>query len=518
MLDSANSNSQIHLRELPPPPTVTTSTSSVASQELVSSSSLNSSASIRSVNTNGTANSGSNTTSTASSGTTLEAGQSTSITNEGVTATYVSSGNGSQTLTALSGSFTAGSNIVEPLPTGTPGQSPRPAPPGVILKINQVKGATTGSTNLLTDAKIFGYDPLTGQVLRFNINLKTDVGTVDPSFTPINVPGSPASAGLNLGYDGNMLVVLVGSGSTVYAYNATTGAAVGSFTTSQPVNAIATADTVTVLGSYANNQLQTINLQQSLQTGVAQPATGSSTFTPAAGFTLLGGLAGIPGSTALTTTVAALFNTFQPNQLELGTQTISTANVSTHKKKTTLTYKLSGGTPTAYTPLGTYVPVNPNLPNATIPGSALGSVDQSTALVASASNGVNTITTSSGVLTLAYPNPLAALSGTFRGDLTSSALIDIQGDVQSVRGGSANGMVLNDNGNLNLVKFFTVTNSTIVGQPLGHVNIVNRSNVLILTPSRTINGSEGSFPDDGRNGVTVDPNLQPIGPLSQTGD
>ena len=516
VLDSVSSNSQVHLRELPPPPVTTTSTSSVASQELVSSSSESSSASLRSVNTTSTPTSGSNTSSTASSGTTLQAGQSTTITNEGVSATYNSSGNGGQTLTALTGTFTPGTNIVEPLPTGTPGQSPRPAPPGVILKINQVEGATTASTNLLTDPKIFGYDAVTGQVVRFNINLKDDVGVVDTSFTPINVPGQPATAGLNLAYDGNMLVVLVGSGSAVYAYNATTGAAVGSFKTSQPVNAIATADTVTVLGSYANNQLQTINLQQSLQTGVAQPATGNSTFTPAAGFTLLGGLAGIPGSTSLTTTLAAYFNTFQPNQLELGTQTISTASVSSHKNK--LTYNLSGGTPTAVTEHGTYVPVNPTLPNASIPGSALGSVDQSTALVASASNGVNTVTTSSGALTIDYADPLVALSGTFRADLTGSALIDIQGDVQSVRGGSANGMVLNDNGNLNLVKFFSVSNSTIVGQPLGHVNIPNRSNVLILTPSRTINSSEGSFSNDGRNGVTVDPNLEPIGPLSQTGD
>ena len=58
---------------------------------------------------------------------------------------------------------------------------------------------------------------------------------------------------MNLGLNGSQLDVLVGSGTTVYAYNATTGAAVGSFTTSEPVNSIASTDTVTVLGSYATN-------------------------------------------------------------------------------------------------------------------------------------------------------------------------------------------------------------------------------------------------------------------------
>ena len=70
-------------------------------------------------------------------------------------------------------------------------------------------------------------------------------------------------------------------------------------------------------------------------------------------------------------------------------------------------------------------------------------------------------------------------------------------------------MILNDTGNLNLVKFASITNSTIVGQPVSHIQIRNRSDVTVLTPSRTA----GS-----RNGVTVDSNLRPIGPLSQTND
>jgi hypothetical protein len=101
------------------------------------------------------------------------------------------------------------------------------------------------------------------------------------------------------------------------------------------------------------------------------------------------------------------------------------------------------------------------------------------------------------------------LSESFRPDLVGSALIDIQGSVQSIRGGTAKGLVLNDSGNLNLVKFQSVADSTIVGQPIGHIQFLKRSHILILTPSRTAAG---------RNGVTVDPSLSQIGPLSQPND
>jgi hypothetical protein len=508
VLDSVGPNTQIHLRDLPPPPSSTTTTTSTLG--VVSTlSGTTTGAAVRST-----------VTTTSPSSTTLQAGQSATITNEGVSASYQVGPHGAQTLTSISGTFTPGSNIVEPLPTGTPGQTPRPAPPGVILKVNQIEGNSTAAVNLLTDPKIFGYDPTTGDVVRFDVNLTNDTGTIDSTFTPISVPGDPAAVGLNLGWNGNQLNVLVSSGTTIFAYNATTGAAVGSFTASEPINSIASTDTVTVLGSYATNQLQMINLPLSLQTGVVQPATGNpQPFTPAAGFTLLGGLTGLPGSSSVTATVAATFNTFQPTQLQLGLQSINTTSVSVHKKSAKFSYRFSGGTASAVTEGGAFTPVTPNLPSPTTPGAALGSIDQSTALVTGLSNGANTISLGSGgTLTLTYPDQLVALSEAFRPDLASSALIDVQGDVQSIRGGSANGAVINDNGNLNLVQFNSVTNSTIIGQPVGHLNITTRSNTTVLTPSRTINGSNGSFTNDGRNDVTVDKNLNPIGPLSQTGD
>ena len=506
VLNSVGAGSEVLLRELPPAPSTTTSTTSTAVPVLISSTSPNSSAELKFINTNSTPTSSGS--SSSSSAATLEAGQSTSITNDGVTADYQSQNNGGQTLTGISGTFEAGTNIVEPLPTGQPSQTQPPAPPGVILKINRVNGASAGPVNLLTDPKIFGYDSVTDQVLEFALNLKTNTGSVDPNFTPITVSGAPASVGLNLGYDGQQVVLLVGNGTTVTAYNATTGTMVGSFTTTEAVNSIASTSTVTVLGNTATNSLEMINLSASLATGTAQSAPGDpSNFSPATGFTLLGGLTGAAGSPSIAAAVGATFDTFQPTQPVLGLQAIDTVSVS---QKGDLKYKFTGGTPTAFTQDGAYTPVQTTQPiPATQPGSALGSIDQSLALVASVSNGMNQVDTSFGVVTLDDPNLLTALSQAFRPDLNASALVDIQGDVQSVRGSSANGMVLNDNGNLNLVKFASVTNSTIVGQPLSHLQIIHRSNDMVLTPSRTVGN---------RNGVQVSKGLQPIGALAQTFD
>ncbi len=268
-----------------------------------------------------------NSTSTTTSSSTLEAGQSAEITNaQGVTSSYVSDGGNAQVLTAVTGDFTATSNILEPLAAGQARTEP-PAPPGIILKANSIGGAPTSTVNLLTDSKIFGYDPTTGQLIRFDLNLATNKGAIDPTFTPISVPGDPANAGVNIAQDGSQLVVLVSSGTSVYAFNANTGAAVGSFTTTAPINFIASTATTTVLGGYQTNQLQMINLPASLQTGTEQPLGSAQPFTPASEVTLLGGVTGVAGSNNLYATIAAHFSTLQPNQTQLGIQSIGTVQV-----------------------------------------------------------------------------------------------------------------------------------------------------------------------------------------------
>ena len=521
ILDSIGSDTQVNLRALPPAPVTTTvlPTSSL----LVASSASSATSAPSSTSPTSTTNSTSSiilfrefatttTTSSSGAGTTLEALESTTVTNPyGVSTSYVSNGNGSQTLTSVSGEFRSAGNIVEPLPAGQPPQTVPPAPPGVILKVNQIRGAVNAPINPQTDSKIFGYDSTTGQLIRFDLNLNTDTAVVDSTFTPINVPGDPAVAGLDLAWNGQQRDVLVSSGSTIYAYNPTTGAFVGSFTTSVPINSIAGTDTLTVLGSYQTNQLYAINLSASLQAGTAQPAAGNpQPFTPQPQFTLLGGLTSAPGTNTVFATVAAHFDTTQPDMTQLGLEAIGTASVRTIKGQGSIIFnQFTSLASTAEKNQNAFVNIPAIQPATSPPGQALGSIDQSLAAVASASGGKNTVFTENGTFTFDYPDALAALSQSFRPDLVGAALIDIQGTVQSIRGTTAKGMLLNDTGNLNLVKFRSVTDSTIVGQPISHIQFLKRSHILILTPSRTAAG---------RNGVTVDRSLNRIGPLSQPND
>jgi hypothetical protein len=503
VLNSIGPDTQIHLRALPPAP-VTTTTTATSSVVTVITPTGASGAVVTPF--------GTTTTTTTSSDVSLQAGQSGTVSSPyGTTSTYISNGALAQTLSATSGQFTSAGNIVEPLPAGQPPQTVPPAPPGVIFKANRIDGIATSAVDLLTDSKIFGYDPTTGDVVRFDLNLYTSTATVDPTFTPISVPGDPAVAGLNLGWNGNQLDLLVSSGTTVYAYNATTGSAVGSFTTSVPINSIGSTDILTVLGSYATNELEAINLPASLQSGSAQPAPGNPrAFTPSPEFTLLGGLTGAPGSNNVEATVAAHLDTTQPSVTQLGVQAVNTVSVnSIPSGGTVLSYELSSVGHTAIQQKGEFVNVQPSALDTSQPGPALGSIDQTLALVVGTSNGTNIVDTQSGEIIFDYPNLLTGLSESFRPDLAGTAVIDVQGTLSSFRGSTANGLVLNDTGNLNLVKLGQVTNSTIVGQPISHLDIKSRSNVLALTPSRTVGG---------RNGVTVYHNLKVIGPLSQPND
>jgi hypothetical protein len=401
----------------------------------------------------------------------------------------------------------------------------------VILKINTISGGATGPVNLQADPVLFGYDPSTGDIVKFTVDLTTDTanpatGTPNPDGVLLSLPNAqfstkPTTVGLNLGTYNDQVVLLVGAGTTVAAYDPSTGTFLASLTTTNPVNAIGTGDQVTLLGNYqpGSQQVVAINLQQSLASGTQQNAQGLPvTYSNTAGFTLLGGLSGLPGSNTVTSAVAAFFDTFQPTVNQLGYQPINTAQVDTKSPIPTVSTSLSGGTPSAVQSSGNYTPVTPNLPNPPAPpnlSAGLGSIDQSLALLTGFTSGKNNTATLSngGRLKLIYPNQLVALSEAYRPDLANSALIDVQGDVQSFRGGSATGMVFNDTGNLNLVTFGTITNSTIVGQPVSHLQIQNRSHVTVLTPLRTIVNTATYF-HDGRNGVAIDKGLQQIGPLS----
>jgi hypothetical protein len=458
---------------------------------------------------------------------TLEAGESASITTaQGVTLSYLSDGGRSQVLTGVSGSFSAQPNLLEPLAPGQALTEP-PAPPGIILKANSIGGHTRPLPNPLTDSKIFGYDPTTGQVVRFDLNLQSDTGKVDPTFAPISVPGKPATSEIDIAHDGNTLVLLVPSGKTVYAYNPETGAPIGSFTTAQPVESVTSAGNITVLGSVEINELHMINLPASLRTGVAQGLDSTAPFVPQAQVFGLGGLTGVAGSNNVYATLGAHFSSLQPTDYQLGVGAIGTVATPAVPVGTSTT--LSGASTTIYhvSPLqpqfslisrtglltnGNYttIQVNPVPPDQI--GGALGAVDQNLALDTGVSGGQNNLKlyapsslSSRGTMRLEYADLLTGLSQSFRTDLGGPALIDVQGDIQSVRSSQADGMLLNDTGNLATVKIQHINNSTIIGQPVSHLDFKSRTKTNVFTSARLAGN---------RNGATQIFNIQPIGPMS----
>ena len=139
-------------------------------------------------------------------------------------------------------------------------------------------------------------------------------------------------------------------------------------------------------------------------------------------------------------------------------------------------------------------------------------MDSSLALDLGVSQGVNVIQllgpntlADRGTVNFADPNLLSGLSESFRPDLVGSAVVDVQGDLRSFRAQDAQGLVLNDIGNLNLAQITHASDSAIIGEPVSHIQIAHRNNVSIISSNRKV---------DGRNDVTVVPGLNEVGPLS----
>lgn len=419
-----------------------------------------------------------------------------------------------QTLVGADGEFLSAGNILLQTAPGEPG--PPPAPPGVVIVIDQINGDMPAVPNLITDARIFGYDPATGEVLRFQLNLEAGTGVVDTAFAPIAVPGAPADAGVSLGRVGQRVVLLVNAGSSVSVYDATFGAALGSFAVPAGFTGIGSTDVTTVLVNPSANEMIMVDVGASLASGTATPPAGNpAPYSPAPGVTLLGGLTGLPGSSQVYASIAAPFNTLTPLENQLGFVNVMTTGTKPDPAGGFfITNQFSTVQQQAFSP---FAPIPAGNPDDT--AVAMGSVDRSLAIngVGTDKNGnpvPNSISLigqvnlgSRGSIVLAYPNQLSDLSESFRPDLTGSVLIDVQANIQSIRGNAAHNLVLNNAGNLNLVKFNRMSDSTIVGEPVGHIFLTRRDNVSIYSTTRDVGG---------RGGVNFVKNLQAIGPLSQT--
>jgi hypothetical protein len=418
---------------------------------------------------------------------------------QGRVASYVlDSANGTQ-LSSLSGTFMPGANLIVPSDISLPPH--RVPPPGVIVTINRVNGGATAKTPPLGDSQIYGYDATTNALIRFD-------AVTGQSLQSIPLPDSTTGVGgISLARDGTELVVLVGIGSNVLAFDATTGTAVGQFSIASlpagfaTVTGIATGGQTTVLADAADGPdgtIQEINVPQSLATG--QAVTIGSPFSPTSQFGLAGTLTGVPGTGNVFALGSAFFDTSQPNLKQAGILTVTPG-----------TTKLTESSRAGLTSGGAFITAGPNNGVAGSTSIALGSLDSNLALDTGAANGVNIVNlyspnglTSEGSFKLDDVNPLADLSQSFHPELTNTALIDVQGNVQSFTAKSATGMVLNVAGNFDLLQINNASNSSVIGLPFAHVNIPVRHNVTITTNSRLV-GTRG--------GVTVNASQKAVGPL-----
>ena len=236
---------------------------------------------------------------------------------------------GANTLTSVSGSpaivnFASLTTVPASAATIGVNPGPPPAPPGIVVSLGSVHGAPRASSDL-QDPEVFGYDPVANSLILFDATTGAELNTIPLS----SLGAGTMTAGVALARDAEQLVALVGSGSTIYAFNPLTGGLVGQFSTADlpgftSVDGIGSTGSRTALmdstaGSAGMAQL--IDVTTSLAAGNAVPI--GAVFTPQNEFTFAGGLAGIASENTLYATGSAFFNTQTPNLIQAGTMAIS---------------------------------------------------------------------------------------------------------------------------------------------------------------------------------------------------
>ena len=422
---------------------------------------------------------------------------------------YTNEATGGSILSGISGQFAPTLNQGVLFDPTRPGAAQ--PPPGVIIQIGMVDAGVKGGQPI-GSGQIFGYDGTANKLIRFDERTGAALQSIDVGGAAKNV------AGVGLGRNGRELVVLLGRGTTVQAFDAVTGAAVGQFSTANlgsigfndGIDGVAFNGTKTFLTDASGQFPPTatergiavaVDVTTSLSTGVAQVV--GSPFLSAREFEFAGGATGVAGVNNIFIAGAAHFDAFQPNLTQFGVLTLS-----------------AGGSPlretarTALTNLGQFINAGPSFVAKTGISDA-GSVEGLIARVTGVVNGQNIVTlyapnniATQGSLTLNDPNRLVGLSESFHPEVAGSALIDVQGNIQSFSAASVHGLALNDSGNFNIARIGSATDSTIVAQPFGHLDLLQRNNLVIVTPTRSVAD---------RAGVTVDPALRPLGPLSLPG-
>lgn len=427
-------------------------------------------------------------------------GQNAQIHLKQLPVTTTTSSSSSTGQSASTGIGSTSSAVSSPTMLGTPN--------GVMVVVNHVQGGQSQSNQVLGNAQIFAYDPQAKALVQFD--------AVDGSVhKTIPVPKmTDQVAGVSLGRDssGN-LVVLVSDGTTVFAFNAVSGQAVPNpFTTTNldgftEVDGLGSTGTATVLINSlggTHGQAQLINLGLSLNSGAAVVPSGHEAFQPDREIDLTGGATGLAGSQTIYATVAAHFDPLQPDRTQLGIMTLSTTGGTLQE-----TNVAEITSPAA-------IDIGATGEARALHDAALGSIDQQLALLDPATNVITLYNPKTlavtGTLKLDYPHQLQGLSESFHPELAGEALIDVQGSLSSFRAVDTHNLVINDAGTLGYVQIAQASNTAIVGDPVNHVNIPVRQNVQILSTSRVDSTTNTSIGD--RGGVTVEPNLKPLGPLT----
>ena len=434
----------------------------------------------------------------------------------GLTRTYFNDPtSGGTTLTSVTGQFAATPNLITLPNRQNPG--PSPPPPGIIVQLTNING----NGGEIGDAQVWGYDAVVNALVRFNTTTGQLLQAVPVGGVATN------AAGVGFGRDGRELVVLLARGTVVQAFDASTGAPVGAFSTTDlagfgfnAVDGIGYTGTVTVLSdstaqvtAQANGTTDFgvsigIDVTKSLAGGGLAVPIGTKPFVSDNGFSYSGGATGLAGTNNIYNFGAAIFDSFQSPNRQAGVLT-TTGYFTQAPHETTRTPLPNPSDPQGTTPF-----VNFGGPAGALTGTgpAIGSVEQLLAINEGVANGVNFIRfyvpgtlASAGSVNLQDPDPIVSLSTSFHPELAGSALVDIQGNVTLFSARKATGLALNDNGNLDLVQINDASFSTVIAQPLSHVQIGRRNDVVLVTPNRSV---------DTRNGVLVVEGLKPLGPLS----
>ena len=375
--------------------------------------------------------------------------------------------------------------------------------PGATLLFDSIQGRPADPT--IQPAQIFGFDPATAQLILFDTETGKDIQRIP-------VPGANTVAeqdvGLGLARVNGRQLVLLGIDSTVYAYDVLSLMPVGSFSTangpfgSSPISGIGHTDSVTILVSYDAQIAQTIDVAKSLETG-QMVALGSS-FTPTREFTLSGGATGAAGLSNAALTGAGYFDTSTPNTQQFGVMSVrpsatsgslSETNRTAVTSPSSLITRITDDPPFAFGSIGLF----PALVTSVEP--ATSELDPRNVISTYDVTGYSRDET----INLFWPNLLTGLSESVNRELEGEAVINMIGVMTRIHAREARGMTLNGIGYLNTIEIPRVRDSAIIGLPVGHVVIDQRDNVTII--------SSDSRPVGDQGGVTIVPDLRPVGPL-----